>query len=74
MQRWFNRTLTLAASLALVLVFSSLGFAQYTGALLDSNVKGHGQLDPFLVNGWGLAYLPGVLREAETGKHENQRQ
>jgi uncharacterized protein (TIGR03118 family) len=59
MQGWFNRTLTLAASLALVLVFSSLGFAQYTGALLDSNVKGHGQLDPFLVNGWGLAYLPG---------------
>src|ERR1700691_2217469 len=59
MQRWFNRTLTLAASLGLVLMFSSVGFAQYTGALLDSNVKGHGQLDPLLVNGWRLAYASG---------------
>jgi uncharacterized protein (TIGR03118 family) len=59
MQGWFSRTLTLAASLGLVLMFSSAGFAQYTGVLLDSNVTGHGRhVDPLLVNGWGLAYLP----------------
>lgn len=58
MQRRFNRTLTLAVSLGLVLMFSSSALAQYTVTLLDSNVSGHGQLDPLLVNGWGLAYLP----------------
>jgi uncharacterized protein (TIGR03118 family) len=60
MQRWFNRTLTLAASLGLVLTLSSSALAQYTATLLDSNVTGHGQMDPLLVNGWGLAYLPGA--------------
>jgi uncharacterized protein (TIGR03118 family) len=59
MQRWFNRTFILAASLALVFALSSPASAQYTNTLLDSNVTGHGQLDPLLVNGWGLAYLPG---------------
>jgi uncharacterized protein (TIGR03118 family) len=59
MQRWFNRTLTLVAMLALVFMISSMAFAQYTGAVLDSNVSGHGHLDPLLVNGWGLTYLPG---------------
>jgi uncharacterized protein (TIGR03118 family) len=59
MQRCFNRTLTLVASLGLVLMFSSLAVAQYTVTLLDSNVPGHGKQDPLLVNGWGLAYLPG---------------
>jgi uncharacterized protein (TIGR03118 family) len=57
MQRRFNRTLALVASLALVFVFSSTALAQYTNVVLDSNVPGHGQLDPLLVNGWGLAYL-----------------
>jgi len=57
MQRWF--TLTSAASLALVLIFSATARAQYTVTLLDSNVPGHGKhIDPLLVNGWGLAYLP----------------
>jgi uncharacterized protein (TIGR03118 family) len=59
MQRWFKRTLTLAASLALVLMFSGSALAQYTVTLLDSNVTGHGHVDPLLVNGWGLAYLTG---------------
>jgi uncharacterized protein (TIGR03118 family) len=59
MQRWFNRSLTLTASLGLVLMFSSVALAQYTATLLDSNVTGHGRhIDPLLVNGWGLAYLP----------------
>jgi uncharacterized protein (TIGR03118 family) len=58
MQRWFNRTLTIAASLGLVLMLSSAATAQYNNYLLDSNVSGHGQLDPLLVNGWGIAYLP----------------
>ena len=61
MQRWFHRTLTLVASLGLVLLFSGSSFAQYTVTLLDSNVPGHGRhIDPLLVNGWGLAYLPGA--------------
>lgn len=60
MHRWFTRTLTLAASLALAVMFaSSAASAQYTLTVLDSNVSGHGNhLDPLLVNGWGLAYLP----------------
>jgi uncharacterized protein (TIGR03118 family) len=58
MQRSFNRILVLAISLGLVLMFSGSALAQYTVTLLDSNVSGHGQLDPLLVNGWGLAYLP----------------
>jgi uncharacterized protein (TIGR03118 family) len=58
MQRPFNRTLALAVSLGLVLIVSGSALAQYTVTLLDSNVAGHGQLDPLLVNGWGLAYLP----------------
>lgn len=57
MQRWFNRTLALIASLGLVFMFSGTALAQYTNFVLDSNVPGHGQLDPLLVNGWGLAYL-----------------
>jgi uncharacterized protein (TIGR03118 family) len=60
MQRWFNRIFILAASLGLVLMCSSAALAQYTNVVLDSNVAGHGQLDPLLVNGWGLAYLPGA--------------
>jgi uncharacterized protein (TIGR03118 family) len=59
MQRWFNRTLTLAVSLGLVLMFSGAALAQYTNVVLDSNVSGHGHVDPLLVNGWGLAYLTG---------------
>ena len=59
MQRWLNRTLTLAVSLGLVLMFSGTALAQYTLTLLDSNVASYGHLDPLLVNGWGLAYLPG---------------
>jgi uncharacterized protein (TIGR03118 family) len=59
MQRWFKRTLTLAVSLGLVLMFSGAALAQYTNVVLDSNVSGHGHVDPLLVNGWGLAYLPG---------------
>jgi len=58
MQRWFNCTLALALSLGLVLMCSGSALAQYTLTVLDSNVSGHGQLDPLLVNGWGLAYLP----------------
>ena len=62
MQPRFNRTLTLAALLGLVLMIaSSTAFAQYAATLLDSNVTGHGKhIDPLLVNGWGLAYLPGA--------------
>ncbi|MGH9500515.1 MAG: TIGR03118 family protein [Terriglobales bacterium] len=60
MQRWINRTFGLAASLGLILMFSGTALAQYTSVLLDSNVNGHGRhVDPLLVNGWGLAYLPG---------------
>lgn len=60
MQRWFNRTFALAASLSLVLMFAGTALAQYKSVLLDSNVTGHGRhIDPLLVNGWGLAYLPG---------------
>jgi uncharacterized protein (TIGR03118 family) len=59
MQRSFNRILTLAFFLGLVLTFSGTALAQYTNTLLDSNVSGYGKLDPLLVNGWGLAYLPG---------------
>lgn len=58
MQRCLNRNLTLAVSLGLVLIFSGTALAQYTNTVLDSNVPGHGKLDPLLVNGWGLAYLP----------------
>jgi uncharacterized protein (TIGR03118 family) len=59
MQRWFNR-IALAASLGLVLMFAGTALAQYKSVLLDSNVTGHGRhFDPLLVNGWGLAYLPG---------------
>lgn len=60
MQRWLNRTLTLAVFLGLVFMCSGSALAQYTLTVLDSNVAGHGQLDPLLVNGWGLAYLPGA--------------
>jgi uncharacterized protein (TIGR03118 family) len=61
MQRWLNRTLTLAVFLGLVFMFSGTALAQYTATLLDSNVPGHGRhIDPLLVNGWGLAYLPGA--------------
>ncbi|MGA7382887.1 MAG: TIGR03118 family protein [Terriglobales bacterium] len=60
MQRWFKHTLTLAVSLGLVLMCSSSALAQYTLTVLDSNVSGHGHLDPLLINGWGLAYLPGA--------------
>jgi len=59
MQRQFNR-IALAASLGLVLMFAGTALAQYKSVLLDSNVIGHGRhIDPLLVNGWGLAYLPG---------------
>jgi len=40
-------------------MFSGAALAQYTNVVLDSNVSGHGHVDPLLVNGWGLAYLPG---------------
>jgi uncharacterized protein (TIGR03118 family) len=59
MQRWFNRTLTLAALLGLVLMLSNAALAQYTLTVLDSDISGQGHLDPLLVNGWGLTYLTG---------------
>jgi uncharacterized protein (TIGR03118 family) len=59
MQRWFNRSFALIASLGLVVMFSGVALAQYTNTVLDSNVPGQGQLDPLLINGWGLAYLSG---------------
>jgi|SRR5579863_2007256 uncharacterized protein (TIGR03118 family) len=58
MQPWLNRTLILAVSLGLIFMLSGSALAQYTVTVLDSNVSGHGHLDPLLVNGWGLAYLP----------------
>jgi uncharacterized protein (TIGR03118 family) len=60
MQRWYSRNLILSAAvLGLIIVFASASaFAQYNITVLDSNVAGHGQLDPLLVNGWGLAYGP----------------
>ena len=58
MQRWFKHSLVLTASLGLILMLSGSALAQYTNILLDSNVAGHGHVDPLLVNGWGLAYLP----------------
>ena len=60
MQRWFRSTLKSIALLGLaVALASSAALAQYTATLLDSNVKGHGIVDPLLVNGWGLTYAPG---------------
>jgi uncharacterized protein (TIGR03118 family) len=60
MQRWSSRNLIFSAAvLALLIVFASASaFAQYQITVLDSNVAGFGNLDPLLVNGWGLAYGP----------------
>jgi uncharacterized protein (TIGR03118 family) len=60
MHRWYCRNLILSAAvLGLVIVVASASaFAQYNVTLLDSNVTGHGHVDPLLVNGWGLAYGP----------------
>jgi uncharacterized protein (TIGR03118 family) len=60
MQRLYSRNLALTTVLGLVIIFTtSSALAQYTLTVLDSNVTGHGQVDPLLVNGWGLAYAPG---------------
>jgi hypothetical protein len=60
MQRWFTRTLTLSLTLGLTSIFAcSAALAQYTGAILVSNLAGKAQHnDPLLVNPWGLAYGP----------------
>lgn len=59
MQRWFSRILTLSLALGFTLMFTcSAALAQYTPVILDSNLPGKGQTDPFLVNPWGLAYGP----------------
>jgi len=60
MQRLFARTIALTASLGLVLMFvSSTALAQYKLTNLTSNVSGGGKnVDPLLVNAWGLAYGP----------------
>ena len=61
MQRPFHRILTLTMLLGLVLMSPPAPPSRSTPTtILDSNVPGHGQLDPLLVNGWGLAYLPGA--------------
>jgi uncharacterized protein (TIGR03118 family) len=60
MQRWFNRTLRIALTLGLALMFASAAFAQFTETVLDTNLTGKGRhTDPLLVNGWGIAYAPG---------------
>jgi uncharacterized protein (TIGR03118 family) len=60
MQRWFNRSLRIALTLGLALMLTSAALAQYTVTVLDTNVTGKGKhTDPLLVNGWGIAYLPG---------------
>jgi uncharacterized protein (TIGR03118 family) len=60
MQRWFNRTLRIALTLGLALIFASAAFAQFTETILDTNLPGKGMhTDPLLVNAWGLAYGPG---------------
>lgn len=60
MQRLFARTIALTASLGLVLMFiSSTALAQYKLTNLTSNVSGKAKnVDPLLVNPWGLAYGP----------------
>ncbi|HLW88797.1 MAG TPA: TIGR03118 family protein [Terriglobales bacterium] len=60
MQRWYSRNFILSAAvLALVMAFASASaFAQYNVTVLDSNVTGHGHVDPLLMNGWGLSYGP----------------
>jgi len=62
MQRWYCRNLILSAAvLGLAIVSASApAFAQYNITVLDSNVTGHGHVDPLLVNGWGLTYAPGA--------------
>src|SRR5580692_9186310 len=62
MQRWYSRNLILStAVLGLVIVFAAApALAQYNITVLDSNVTGHGHVDPLLVNGWGLTYAPGA--------------
>jgi len=60
MQRWFNRIFKIALALGLALMFTSAALAQYTVAVLDTNLSGKGRhTDPLLVNGWGIAYAPG---------------
>ncbi len=59
MKRSFSSNpILLAAMLGLVVFASASACAQYNITVLDSNVTGHGHLDPLLVNGWGLAYGP----------------
>ncbi len=56
----FSRKLALSASLAVVLAFSAAAFAQYQISYLTSNVTGKTKnVDPLIVNAWGLAYAPG---------------
>jgi uncharacterized protein (TIGR03118 family) len=64
MQRLLDRTLKLTAWLGLALMLvSTTALAQYThyqAGALDSNLSGKAKnIDPLLVNGWGLAYAPG---------------
>jgi uncharacterized protein (TIGR03118 family) len=60
MQPWYSRNLILSvAVLGLVIgITSTSALAQYNITVLDSNVTGHGHVDPLLVNAWGLAYGP----------------
>ena len=58
--RFLARNLALTLSVAIALSFSGTALAQYQASYLTSNVTGKTKnIDPFLVNGWGLAYAPG---------------
>jgi len=61
MQRTFSRALTMAL-LGLVLVsVCGTALAQYSLTALTSNQKGKAKnIDPLLVNAWGMAYAPGA--------------
>jgi uncharacterized protein (TIGR03118 family) len=56
-----RRSITLAASFGLALMFSGAAVAQsYTASALVSNLSGKTKhTDPLLTNPWGLAYAPG---------------
>jgi uncharacterized protein (TIGR03118 family) len=60
MQRLFTRTTVMTLALALMVV-SGAASAQYKSTALTSNQAGKAKnMDPLLVNAWGLAYAPGA--------------
>src|ERR1700687_4493586 len=61
MSRLFNRAFALTSIAGLVLtLFPSIAAAQYQLVNLSSNqFKAARNIDPLLVNGWGLVHAPG---------------